>query len=128
MKPSDEKRKFILSTLFKQNPDFDDSVTDFLFTSGKGKGYAKLDIQRELVSMDSKHDGLLQIRYLLDTQGHGGVVLSATSGWLSSKGEDYLDDLNHAWKRKFWLMFQIYVWPIITATASGILVWYLSHK
>lgn len=125
MKPSDEKRKFILSTLFKQNTDFNDSVTDFLFTSGKGKGYTKLDIQRELVSMDSKHDGLLQIRYLLDTQGHGGVVLSATSGWLSSKGEDYLDDLNNAWKRNLWLKVQIYGWPIVVVLLDHFLTYLL---
>lgn len=122
MKPSDEKRKFILSTLFKQNTNLDDSVTDALFSSGKDKGYTKLDIQRELVSMDSEHDGLLQIRYLLDAQGYGGFVFSATSGWLSSKGEDCLDDLNNAKKRKFWLMFQIYAWPVVVAVITQLII------
>ena len=126
MKPSDKKRKMILNYL--NDAPFSNEGMISLIKFCKKDGYSELEVYEAIQLMDYKHMGLLQAELNQEHNGNYYLVRNAKSGWLSPKGEDYLDDLNHAWKRKFWLMFQIYVWPIMTATASGLLVWYLSHK
>ncbi|CAM2925154.1 hypothetical protein LEBR102806_11630 [Levilactobacillus brevis] len=120
MKPSDKKRKMILNYL--NDAPFSNKGMISLIKSCKQHGYSELEVYEAIQLMDYKHMGLLQAELNQEHNGTYYLVRNAKSGWLSPKGEDYRDDLNHAWKRNLWLKIQIYAWPIVVAVVAQVIV------
>lgn len=97
MKPSDMKRKFVLEYLYEHNSDLSLERFKQLFVKTKQQGYSDLEIEKLIQQMgnDGSNEGLLQVSFPLDMFGNGTLNISLATGWLSLKGEDYLDNLNH---------------------------------
>lgn len=123
MKPSDKKRKLILNYL--NDAPFSNEGMISLIKFCKKHGYSELEVYEAIQLIDYKHMGLLQAELNQEHNGTYYLVRNAKSGWLSPKGEDYLDDLNNAWKRNLWLKVQIYGWPIVVVLLDHFLTYLL---
>lgn len=95
MKPSDKINKVILEFLKSYNDEVNLVVFKKLFHAGASEGYSNSQIEKAFVAMDRENAGLLQPELMLDAQGNGTLNTSLADSWLSMKGEDYLDNLNH---------------------------------
>ncbi|CAJ1227073.1 hypothetical protein LZY01_23780 [Levilactobacillus zymae] len=97
MKPSEKVQKFILDFLFDHNEEVTLEIFKELLSTAKQNGYSELKIVKCIQHMGNDADnlGLLQVNLPLDAFGNGTLNTSLADSWLSPKGEDYLDNLNH---------------------------------
>lgn len=94
MKPSDERRLFLLSELANPVNRPDSEQINSVLKRGEDNGFSSDLLIDEIQNMDSQHEGLLTVQ-LAPTLGGPPVLAISQNYWLTSKGEDYLYKLQH---------------------------------
>ncbi|GAY72793.1 hypothetical protein [Lentilactobacillus kosonis] len=93
MSPSDQKRKFILEFLIPYNHEVSMKVFNKLINASQIMGYSIEQIINEVVTMDSRHDSLLNISYIPSPDGQDCLDGTNETSLISDKGLEVLDVL-----------------------------------
>lgn len=125
MKPSEKREKFILKFLdnHSNSPVASNDVFEQLIIKGNEKHISEASIENELFRYSNHNDGYLGFKYDLNVHGSHITPTSATSTWLSLKGEDRLYELKRKHLFEILRVVQNWVWPIVV----GVIVYCLNH-